>query len=47
MRVPLSSTGEARAPELAARFQIDIRERGFCKRSTDIIEAHIVRYLAL
>jgi pepF/M3 family oligoendopeptidase len=43
----LSSTGEATSAELAARFGIDIRDRGFWENSMRVIEARIDRYLAL
>jgi len=43
----LSSTGEARSAELAARFGIDIRDRGFWESSMGIIEERIERYLEL
>jgi pepF/M3 family oligoendopeptidase len=43
----LSSTGEGTSAELAARFGIDIRDRGFWENSMRIIEARIDRYLAL
>jgi len=43
----LSSTGEARSAELAARFGIDIRDRGFWESSMDMIEEQIERYVAL
>jgi oligoendopeptidase F len=43
----LSSTGEARSADLAARFGIDIRDRGFWESSMGIIEERIERYLAL
>jgi pepF/M3 family oligoendopeptidase len=43
----LSSTGEGTSEELAARFEIDIRDRGFWENSMRIIEARIDRYLAL
>jgi oligoendopeptidase F len=43
----LSSTGEARSAELAARFGIDIRDRTFWESSMGIIEERIERYLAL
>ena len=43
----LSSTGEATSAELAARFGIDIRDRGFWENSMGIIEARIDRYSAL
>jgi oligoendopeptidase F len=43
----LSSTGEGTSAELAARFGIDIRDRGFWQNSMRIIEARIDRYLAL
>ena len=43
----LSNTGEATAAELAARFGLDIRDRGFWENSMSIIEGRINRYLAL
>ena len=43
----LSSTGEATSADLAARFGIDIRDRGFWEDSMRLIEARIDRYLAL
>jgi oligoendopeptidase F len=43
----LSSTGQGTSAELAARFGIDIRDRGFWESSMRIIEARIDRYLAL
>jgi oligoendopeptidase F len=43
----LSSTGEGTSAELAARFGIDIRDRGFWEKSMRVIEARIDRYLAL
>jgi oligoendopeptidase F len=43
----LSSTGEGTSAELAARFGIDIRDRGFWENSMRVIEARIDRYLAL
>jgi oligoendopeptidase F len=43
----LSNTGEATAPELAARFGLDIRDRSFWENSMSIIEGRIDRYLAL
>ena len=43
----LSRTGEARPAELAARFGIDIRDRGFWESSMARIEERIERYLAL
>ncbi len=42
----LSSTGEARSAELAARFGIDIRDRGFWESSMDTIEEYVERYVA-
>ena len=43
----LSSTGEATSAELAARFGIDIRNRGFWESSMRIIEERIERYVEL
>lgn len=43
----LSSTGEARSPELAARFGIDIRDQGFWADTMAILEERIGMYLAL
>jgi len=43
----LSTTGMATSADLAARFGIDIRDRGFWENSMSIIEARIERYLAL
>lgn len=43
----LSSTGETGSAELAARFGIDIRDRGFWESSMQIIEENVERYLAL
>ena len=43
----LSSTGEARSAELAARFGIDIRDRGFWENSMGIIGGRIERYLEI
>jgi pepF/M3 family oligoendopeptidase len=43
----LSSTGEGTSAELAARFGIDIRDRGFWETSMRFIEGRIDRYLAL
>ncbi len=43
----LSSTGEGTSADLAARFGVDIRDRGFWENSMRIIEARIDRYLAL
>jgi pepF/M3 family oligoendopeptidase len=43
----LSSTGEATAADLAARFDIDLRQPAFWEGSTRVIEARIERYLAL
>jgi len=43
----LSSTGEGMTADLAARFGIDIRDRGFWESSMALIEERIERYLAL
>jgi len=43
----LASTGEAPAAELAARFGIDIRSKGFWQDSLKIIEKRIDRYCQL
>jgi pepF/M3 family oligoendopeptidase len=43
----LSSTGEAPAAELAARFGIDIRSKGFWVDSLAVIGKHIERYCEL
>ncbi len=43
----LSSTGEGMTAELAARFGIDIRDRGFWESSMRVIEGRIERYLKL
>jgi pepF/M3 family oligoendopeptidase len=43
----LSSTGEAPAAELAARFGIDIRSKGFWSDSLAVIGRHIDRYCEL
>jgi pepF/M3 family oligoendopeptidase len=43
----LSSTGEAPAAELAARFGIDIRSKGFWADSLAVIGKHIDRYCEL
>jgi hypothetical protein len=43
----LSSTGEATAVDLAARFGIDLRQPVFWEGSLCVIEARIERYLAL
>jgi oligoendopeptidase F len=43
----LSSTGEGTSAELAARFGIDLHDRGFWENSMGVIEARIERYLAL
>ena len=43
----LRGTGEAKSAELAARFGIDIRDRGFWESSMGIIEGRIERYCAL
>jgi oligoendopeptidase F len=43
----LSSTGKGTSAELAARFEIDIRDRGFWENSMRIIQGRIDRYLAL
>jgi pepF/M3 family oligoendopeptidase len=43
----LSSTGEATAADLAARFDIDLRQPAFWEGSIRVIEARIERYLAL
>ena len=40
----LSSTGEANAADLAARFGIDIRKKAFWQDSLKVIEARIERY---
>jgi pepF/M3 family oligoendopeptidase len=43
----LSSTGEAPAAELAARFGIDIRSKEFWKNSLDVIGKRVDRYCEL
>jgi pepF/M3 family oligoendopeptidase len=43
----LSSTGEAPAAELAARFGIDIRSKGFWADSLAVIGKHVDRYCEL
>jgi pepF/M3 family oligoendopeptidase len=43
----LRSTGEATAADLAARFEIDLRQPAFWESSIRIIEKRINRYLAL
>jgi oligoendopeptidase F len=43
----LSSTGEATAADLAARFDIDLRQPAFWEGSISVIETRIERYLAL
>jgi oligoendopeptidase F len=43
----LSSTGEATAADLAARFDIDLRQPVFWEGSISVIETRIERYLAL
>jgi pepF/M3 family oligoendopeptidase len=43
----LASTGEGTAAELAARFDIDIRQQAFWEDSIKIIEKRIIRYLEL
>jgi len=43
----LSSTGETPAAELAARFGIDIRSKGFWADSLAVIGKHIDRYCEL
>jgi len=43
----LASTGEAMAADLAARFDIDIRQRDFWQASLAVIQARIRRYLEL
>lgn len=43
----LRSTGEGRVADLAARFGIDIRQRGFWETSLGVIESRIERYRAL
>jgi oligoendopeptidase F len=43
----LRSTGEATAADLAARFEIDLRQPAFWESSIRIIEERINRYLAL
>ena len=40
----LSSTGEANAADLAARFGIDIRKKAFWQDSLKVIEARVERY---
>ena len=43
----LASTGEATAADLAARFEIDIRSRGFWEGSLGVIAAQVERYVNL
>jgi oligoendopeptidase F len=43
----LSSTGENRAAELAARFGIDIRQKEFWANSLNIIGRRIDRYMEI
>ena len=43
----LASTGEATAADLAARFGIDIRSRGFWEGSLRVIAAQVERYVNL
>ena len=43
----LSSTGEANAADLAARFGINIRDKAFWKSSLDTLKPMIERYIAL
>jgi oligoendopeptidase F len=43
----LSSTGEATAADLAARFDIDLRQPAFWEGSISVIETRIERYLEL
>jgi len=43
----LRSTGEGTAADLAVRFGLDIRQRGFWEGSLKVIEERIERYLAL
>jgi pepF/M3 family oligoendopeptidase len=43
----LRSTGEGTAADLAARFDIDIRQRGFWENSLRVVEERIDRYLEL
>jgi oligoendopeptidase F len=43
----LRSTGEGTAADLAARFGLDIRQRGFWESSLQVIERRIERYRTL
>ena len=43
----LASTGEGTAADLAARFDIDIRQPAFWRNSLNVIEERINRYVAL
>jgi pepF/M3 family oligoendopeptidase len=43
----LASTGEASAADLAARFGIDIRSRGFWESSLNVIAGQVDRYVSL
>jgi oligoendopeptidase F len=43
----LASTGEANAADLAARFGIDIRQRGFWENSLGVIGERIERYVGI
>jgi pepF/M3 family oligoendopeptidase len=43
----LSSTGEATAADLAARFDIDLRQPAFWEGSLSVIETRVERYLEL
>jgi pepF/M3 family oligoendopeptidase len=43
----LASTGEATPADLAARFDIDIRQPAFWRSSLSLVEARVTRYLEL
>jgi oligoendopeptidase F len=43
----LTSTGEAKPADLAARFGINIRDQAFWQSSLDVLGSRVERYLSL